>query len=132
MSIARRLVVVTNGSTNRQEAKIRRAGLDSLLAGWVISETVGVAKPDRRIFELAANLVGGTLDGAWMVGDTAHADIVGAALAGVGNTWISHGRAWPFCLWSQPTCVAPTGAAAIGALPSPPAIPCGDGVRGLG
>lgn len=111
-------VVVTNGRADRQEAKIRRTGLDSLVAGWVISEAVGLRKPDPRIFALGARGAGATLDEAWMVGDTPHADIVGAGLTGIGSTWISHGRAWPFCFWSEPALVAPTCSQAISGLPS--------------
>jgi len=51
-------VVVTNGTVAQQQAKLRRTGLDRLVAGWTISEGAGVRKPERRIFELAAASVG--------------------------------------------------------------------------
>ena len=50
-------VVVTNGARRAQEAKIRRTGLDRYVADWVISEEVGVSKPNPRIFALAAQRV---------------------------------------------------------------------------
>src|SRR3982751_1447028 len=61
-------VVVTNGSVAQQETKLRHTGLDRLVAGWTISEAVGVRKPARQIFEKAAASVTMPLSG-WMVGD---------------------------------------------------------------
>ena len=88
-------VVVTNGSVARQEAKLRRTGLDRLVAGWVISEAVDVRKPDPRIFGLAAESVGESLTDAWMVGDNAWADVGGAHASGISSIWLSRGRPWP-------------------------------------
>ena len=39
-------VIVTNGRTVQQEAKIRNTGLDRLVRGWVVSEAVGHKKPE--------------------------------------------------------------------------------------
>ena len=88
-------MVVTNGSVARQEAKLRRTGLDRLVAGWVISEAVEVRKPDPRIFALAAESVGESLTDAWMIGDNAWADIGGAHASGISSVWLSRGRPWP-------------------------------------
>jgi len=100
-------VVVTNGTVAQQEAKLRRTGLDRVVAGWVISEGAGVRKPERRIFELAAASVGLPLspDG-WMVGDHAEFDIGGGSGAGLRTAWIAHGRAWPEALAYRPTVTA--------------------------
>lgn len=87
-------VVVTNGRTAQQERKLRRTGLDGLVRGWVISEAVGHAKPSPEIFHAAATVGGRPLSGAWMVGDSAHADIGGAHGLGLRNVWVSNGRAW--------------------------------------
>jgi len=105
-------VVVTNGSVGQQEAKLRRTGLDRLVAGWVISEGAGVHKPERRIFELAASLVRLPLSG-WMVGDNSTADIGGGAAAGLSTAWVSRGRTWPPELSYRPTRTAADCATAI-------------------
>ena len=77
-------VVVTNGTTAQQTAKIRHTGLDRLVAGWTVSEAAGVRKPDRRIFELAAASVGLPLTATgWMIGDNPDLDIGGGAAAGL-------------------------------------------------
>lgn len=50
-------VIVTNGRTAQQDAKIRNTGLDQLVQGYVISEGVGHKKPEPEIFEAAAATV---------------------------------------------------------------------------
>ncbi len=67
--------VITNGPAS-QERKIRSAGLEVALDAWCISGVEGVAKPARRIFEVAATRSGTSLKG-WMVGDTPEIDIRG-------------------------------------------------------
>ncbi|MDY7087013.1 MAG: HAD family hydrolase [Actinomycetota bacterium] len=115
-------VVVTNGTVAQQEAKLRRTGLDEVVAGWVVSEGVGVRKPSRRIFELAAGAVGRTLDeGGWMVGDHAEYDIGGGAGAGLRTGWVSAGREWPASLPYRPTTTAPDCATLLSQLINPPA-----------
>lgn len=87
-------VVVTNGATRQQEAKIRRTGLDRYVADWVISEDAGVSKPNPRIFELAARRTRTGLRGAWVIGDSPEADIGGAAVIGLPSVWLHRGRSW--------------------------------------
>ena len=87
--------VVTNGTVSQQEDKLRRTGLDQEVSGWVISEGAGVRKPDPEIFRLAAALAQRPLDGAWMIGDSAEADIGGARNAGLPGIWLHRGRPWP-------------------------------------
>ncbi|MFI0711278.1 HAD-IA family hydrolase [Streptomyces inhibens] len=90
-------VIVTNGRADQQEEKIRTAGLDSLVDGWVISESVGSRKPDPEIFHAAAAVAGlPALDRAstWMIGDAGHADVRGAVELGLRSVWVSGGRSW--------------------------------------
>jgi putative hydrolase of the HAD superfamily len=87
--------VVTNGTVEQQERKLRHTGLDREVAGWVISEGAGMRKPDPSIFRFAAAQAGQPLDGAWMIGDSAEADINGARNAGVPGIWLHRGRPWP-------------------------------------
>jgi HAD superfamily hydrolase (TIGR01549 family) len=105
------LGIVSNGATAHQLAKIERTGLPDLVDGWVISEEAGYAKPDPRIFRLAAQRCGAlrtdwTAD-AWMVGDHPPADIVGAAVSGLHSVWLDHGRPWPETVY-RPTLTSPT------------------------
>ena len=87
-------VIVTNGRTVQQEAKIRNTGLDELVQGWAISEEVGHKKPEPEIFHAAAATVGASLLGAWVIGDSPQADIAGANALGLRSVWVADGRAW--------------------------------------
>jgi HAD superfamily hydrolase (TIGR01549 family) len=88
--------IVTNGMTDNQQGKINRTGLASLVDAWCISGEVGIRKPDRGIFELAAQRCGTQLDhGGWMVGDSVTLDITGGRAAGLRTIWIRRGRSWP-------------------------------------
>ncbi len=53
--------VVTNGSVEQEERKLRHTGLDHEVAGWVISAGAGIRKPDPEIFRLAAAEAGQSL-----------------------------------------------------------------------
>jgi putative hydrolase of the HAD superfamily len=89
------LGIVTNGTHTQQSRKIEHLGLDELVDAWVISESAGVRKPDPAIFSLAGDSLGEALDGGWMVGDSAEADIAGGQAAGVRTIWLDRGRSWP-------------------------------------
>lgn len=112
--------VVTNGTVAQQEAKLRRTGLDRLVAGWTISEGAGVGKPARRIFEIAAAAAGIPLSSAlrdgpvgWMVGDSSESDIGGGHGVGLRTAWVDLGREWPAELAYHPEIAGPTGAAVL-------------------
>ncbi|MCX4851243.1 HAD family hydrolase [Streptomyces sp. NBC_00893] len=87
-------VIVTNGRTVQQEAKIRNTGLDELVQGWVISETVGHKKPEPEIFHAAGATVSIPLAGAWVIGDSPRADIAGAEVLGLRSVWVTDGQPW--------------------------------------
>ncbi|WP_331751734.1 HAD family hydrolase [Streptomyces sp. NBC_00723] len=105
-------VIVTNGRTVQQEAKIRNTRLDQLVQGWVISESVGHKKPEPEIFQAAAATVNLALPGAWVIGDSPHADIASAHMLGLRSVWVTNGHAWTQdSYW--PTHVADDDASAI-------------------
>jgi putative hydrolase of the HAD superfamily len=87
-------VIVTNGRVAQQELKIRNTGLDALVHGWVISEAVGHKKPAPEIFHAAAAKAGQPLHSAWLIGDSAPADIGGAVGVDARSVWVSNGRPW--------------------------------------
>ena len=91
-----RIGVVTNGPPTQRD-KLERAGLLELIDGLCISDEVGAAKPDRRIFEEAVRrcgVPGSSAGEAWMVGDTAIPDIAGGRAAGMRTVWLHRGRSW--------------------------------------
>ncbi len=87
------VAVVTNGAST-QDRKVDLAGLRDVVDVVVVSEVVGVRKPDPRMFALACEQAG--VDCAEvMVGDNPAADIGGAHAAGIASIWIDHGYGWP-------------------------------------
>lgn len=105
--------IVTNGNQAQQEGKVALLGLAPHVAGIVVSEGVGIAKPDPEIFRIAAREAGQTLAGAWMIGDSAESDIVGAAAAGLDSVWLRRGRAYPADV-VRPTLMADSFVEAVG------------------
>jgi putative hydrolase of the HAD superfamily len=88
-----RVGVVTNGHPV-QLVKLAAAGLTERVDACVVSEIAGVRKPDPRIFRLAAERCGASLDGAWMAGDNPDADLRGAHALGLRTIWFRLGRTW--------------------------------------
>lgn len=88
-------VVVTNGESRVQTEKMQRTGLARQVAAYVVSEDVGVRKPNPRIFAIAADKVGMRLAGAWLIGDSPEVDIGGANALGIPSAWVRRGRTWP-------------------------------------
>lgn len=99
-----KVAIATNGSP-AQESKILETGLDRLVDGWCVSSVEGVRKPDPELLRRAAARCGEGLDGAWMVGDSAGADVAAAAAAGIRSVWLRRGRSW-FEADYEPTLVA--------------------------
>jgi putative hydrolase of the HAD superfamily len=85
--------IVTNG-VHTQGEKLALTGLAQAVDACCISGVEGIRKPDPRIFRLAAERCGTTLDGAWMAGDNPHADIGGAHALGLHTIWFRLGRTW--------------------------------------
>ncbi|MEA2594966.1 MAG: putative hydrolase of the superfamily, partial [Thermomicrobiales bacterium] len=92
--------IVSNGSRS-QRNKIRKLGLEGRTNCIVISEAVGVRKPDPAIFHLAAERLLVHPAATLFVGDHPDADIVGAAGAGMRTAWLHRGREWPARLASS-------------------------------
>lgn len=91
-----RIGIVTNGSTVVQQAKVDSVGLRSYVDAVIDSEAAGHRKPDRRIFEIAADALGVELGShGWMVGDLLDKDVAGGAAAGLRTIWISYGAPVP-------------------------------------
>jgi putative hydrolase of the HAD superfamily len=82
-----KLAVVTNGSTAVQTAAIGSLSIHRFFDTIVISETEGVRKPDRRIFDIAQSRLHVSAGSAVFVGDHPETDIRGAQDAGLWTVW---------------------------------------------
>jgi HAD superfamily hydrolase (TIGR01549 family) len=76
------LGVVSNFAT-RLEAVLEGLGLRDFFSFLIVSSKVGLAKPDRRIFDLAVDCVGRPRERLLYVGDHFEDDIEGARGAGL-------------------------------------------------
>lgn len=74
--------VLTNGFTEVQYRKLKTTGLDRYIQRMVISDEIGIQKPDSRIFRYAERETGATPESTVMVGDNPQNDILGALDAG--------------------------------------------------
>ncbi|MTD41120.1 pyrimidine 5'-nucleotidase [Erwinia sp. CPCC 100877] len=89
--------IITNGFRALQSRRLARTGLSDYFDLLVISEEVGVAKPDRKIFDYALARMGEPRrERVLMVGDTAESDILGGMNAGLSTVWLNaHQRPLP-------------------------------------
>jgi len=81
--------VVTNNQVAEQEEKLSFLGVRELVDLLVISEGVGVSKPDPRIFEIALDRASAESSEAVMVGDSWSNDVLGARAAGIRAVWFN-------------------------------------------
>jgi putative hydrolase of the HAD superfamily len=98
--------VVTNGPPF-QLLKIDATNLVREFDAICVSSIVGSRKPERRIFEEAAQICEVPLKG-WMVGDSPHADIEGGRAAGLATIWMARGRDWDESTFAPPDAEAAT------------------------
>lgn len=80
--------VVTNAPGEIQRAKIAAVGLADLLPTLVAVDSLGVGKPDRRIFAEACRLIGTDPAATLYVGDELETDALGALEAGLRGVWL--------------------------------------------
>jgi HAD superfamily hydrolase (TIGR01509 family) len=84
-----RIGVVTNNVVVEQVHKVDRCGFTPYLDALVISEEVGMTKPEPGIFRVALERLGVDAAGTVMVGDAWAPDIVGALGAGIRAVWLN-------------------------------------------
>jgi putative hydrolase of the HAD superfamily len=83
----KKLGVITNGTAKWQQQKLESLGIASLFDAVLISETEGVRKPDRAIFDRALDRCGVRSAEAAFIGDNPGADVAGAKAAGLVAIW---------------------------------------------
>ncbi|HSO24277.1 MAG TPA: YjjG family noncanonical pyrimidine nucleotidase [Chondromyces sp.] len=89
-----RLLIVTNGLAEVQRPRLAASAVGPYIAGIVISEEVGSAKPDGGIFRAAFEAMGGPPKrDVLMVGDSPTSDIAGGRDFGIDTCWFNPARA---------------------------------------
>jgi putative hydrolase of the HAD superfamily len=72
------LHLISNGFKESTEIKIAGSNISSYFQQIIISEVVGINKPDKAIFKHALNLAGADKKESLMIGDSIEADVRGA------------------------------------------------------
>ena len=82
--------IVTNGIKEVQHSRIENSKIAKYIDKIIISDEVGVNKPDKRIFEYAMNYFE-IMDKSEviMIGDSLGADIKGGQNAGIDTCWVN-------------------------------------------
>jgi 2-haloacid dehalogenase len=83
------LCLVTNGLSPVQRGRLERAGITDLFKALLISEEIGISKPDPAFFRMAAEALSLPPSELLCVGDGPSTDIRGAMAAGIDACWYS-------------------------------------------
>ncbi len=102
-----KIAIVSNNSVMEQRDKLYYLGIMDRFDAVLISEEIGITKPDRAIFNVALSRLDCAPGDAVMVGDNWETDIMGARAAGIAAIWFNR--------FNQPR-RAPVPAAEINAL----------------
>ena len=97
------LTIISNGFGEVQYYKLAHSGLQDLFTHLLISEEVGINKPQPEIFRIALERNGVTADEAVMIGDSYNSDIAGAKAAGIDQIWIHQGETDETATYIVPT-----------------------------
>jgi len=72
------LHIISNGFKEATQMKVSNTGIVKFFKNVIISELVGVNKPDPAIFQHALDLAGAVKEESLMIGDSLEADVYGA------------------------------------------------------
>lgn len=75
--------IITNGFEEIQDLKLEKSGIKKYFKEIVTSESVGVKKPNPRVFEFALKIAGASKEQSIMIGDSLEADVYGALDFGI-------------------------------------------------
>jgi putative hydrolase of the HAD superfamily len=84
-----RLGVISNGSIDSQNTKLEVMGIRPLFSVVLISEEVGIRKPDARIFRMGLEKLGVIAPEAIFVGDNPALDVAGPMAVGIRAIWLN-------------------------------------------
>lgn len=85
-----RLLILTNGLSEVQRSRLAHSGLAGAFEDIVISDEVGAAKPDGRIFDVALARMGmPPKPEVLIIGDSLSSDIAGGAAYGIDTCWFN-------------------------------------------
>jgi putative hydrolase of the HAD superfamily len=86
------LYILSNGFRELQWRKMRSAGIDGFFKKIVLSEDLGVLKPNPRLFHFALSATQSELSESLMIGDSWKSDVEGARAAGMDQVYYDLGK----------------------------------------
>ncbi len=86
--------LVTNGKTRNQTDKVVSSGIAEFFDTIVISDSVGVKKPDSGIFDIALSNLGAHASESLFIGDHQVNDYLGATNASLIPVWFQNKQVW--------------------------------------
>lgn len=87
------MMIITNGLKDVQRSRMGQSEIGHYFSDIVISEEVGVAKPDGRIFDVAFDLMGQPAKAdVLIVGDSLSSDMQGGLNYGIDTCWFNPGK----------------------------------------
>lgn len=82
------LVLATNGIAEVQHWRFNASDINQFFKSIVISDEIGVAKPDKRFFDKVFSMIGNPeKHNTFIVGDGLSSDIAGGAAYGIDTCW---------------------------------------------
>ncbi len=73
-----KLHIITNGFEEVQNLKLEKSGLKKYFKEIITSESVGVKKPNPKVFEFALKSANAKIEESIMIGDSYEVDVMGA------------------------------------------------------
>ena len=77
------MYILSNGFKELQSRKMQTSGIYKYFDALILSEDIGVNKPNRELFEYALQKTSSKLEESIMIGDMFETDIIGAANIGM-------------------------------------------------
>jgi len=87
-----KLGIITNGAVATQNRKIDALGVRKYFQTIIISEEVGMKKPEKGIFMRACQEIQVDAPNAVFIGDNFDNDIIGATQAGLSAIWLNKAK----------------------------------------
>lgn len=81
------MYILSNGFKELQSRKMQTAGIDKYFDALILSEDIGINKPDSRLYEHAMRTTSSQPQESLMIGDMFETDIVGAANSGIDSIY---------------------------------------------
>ena len=84
------LHIITNGFKEVQIVKLKNSGIYNYFQNIIISEEIGVLKPNKKIFSHALDLCDSIPEECLMIGDDITSDVLGAKQVGIDQVFYNY------------------------------------------